>query len=389
MMITNQPAPQRQEYAQASTTKKFDNCSMQRNGIIGIILLLLFSFSFTGCYHKKTPSSFRLPDSIQEAQISRRLEVGDDSVLKQNDKDQIEWSGTRSKVDSLAFRVKHHYSQGFNFVVIPDSLMLLRQQPEEAVNDMKTDSFAVKKGKEVVVADIRILPNDKQDSVWVQIATEDYAFGWIHESQLLKQVVPADPISQFISTFSNIHLLIFLIVISIMGVGYLARKILKKNAHIVHLNDISSFYPTLLAVIVALSAAFYASIQLFAPETWREFYFHPSLNPFSQPLLLNIFLVLVWAMLIISIATIDDVRRLLKSGEALLYLSGLGAVCAVNYIVFSVLTLYYIGYPLLIVYIYYAFRIYLRKTRETYYCGNCGVRLHRKGRCPQCGAVNE
>ena len=389
MMITNQPAPQRQEYAQASTTKKFDNCSMQRNGIIGIILLLLFSFSFTGCYHKKTPSSFRLPDSIQEAQISRRLEVGDDSVLKQNDKDQIEWSGTRSKVDSLAFRVKHHYSQGFNFVVIPDSLMLLRQQPEEAVNDMKTDSFAVKKGKEVVVADIRILPNDKQDSVWVQIATEDYAFGWIHESQLLKQVVPADPISQFISTFSNIHLLIFLIVISIMGVGYLARKILKKNAHIVHLNDISSFYPTLLAVIVALSAAFYASIQLFAPETWREFYFHPSLNPFSQPLLLNIFLVLVWAMLIIGLATIDDVRRLLKSGDTLLYLSGLGAVCAVNYIVFSVLTLYYIGYPLLIVYIYYAFRIYLRKTRETYYCGNCGVRLHRKGRCPQCGAVNE
>lgn len=388
-MITNQPAPKRQEYAQASTTKKFDNCSMQRNGIIGMILLLLFSFSFTGCYHKKTPSSFRLPDSIQEAQISRRLEAGDDSVLKQNDKDQIEWSGTRSKVDSLAFRVKHHYSQGFNFVVIPDSLMLLRQQPEEAVNDMKTDSFAVKKGKEVVVADIRILPNDKQDSVWVQIATEDYAFGWIHESQLLKQVVPADPISQFISTFSNIHLLIFLIVISIMGVGYLARKILKKNAHIVHLNDISSFYPTLLAVIVALSAAFYASIQLFAPETWREFYFHPSLNPFSQPLLLNIFLVLVWAMLIISIATIDDVRRLLKSGEALLYISGLGAVCAVNYIVFSVLTLYYIGYPLLIVYIYYAFRIYLRKTRETYYCGNCGVRLHRKGRCPQCGAVNE
>jgi len=389
MMITNQPAPQRQEYAQASTTKKFDNCSMQRNSIIGIILLLLFSFSFTGCYHKKTPSSFRLPDSIQEAQISRRLEAGDDSVLKQNDKDQIEWSGTRSKVDSLAFRVKHHYSQGFNFVVIPDSLMLLRQQPEEAVNDMKTDSFTVKKGKEVVVADIRILPNDKQDSVWVQIATEDYAFGWIHESQLLKQVVPADPISQFISTFSNIHLLIFLIVISIMGVGYLARKILKKNAHIVHLNDISSFYPTLLAVIVALSAAFYASIQLFAPETWREFYFHPSLNPFSQPLLLNIFLVLVWAMLIIGLATIDDVRRLLKSGDTLLYLSGLGAVCAVNYIVFSVLTLYYIGYPLLIVYIYYAFRIYLRKTRETYYCGNCGVRLHRKGRCPQCGAVNE
>lgn len=389
MMITNKRNSKEQGVEQALVAKKSDSCSVQRCGIVGVFFFLLLSFLFTGCYHKKTPSSFRLPDSIQEAQISRRLEAEGDSILKQKDNNEIEWSGTRSKEDSLAFRVKHHYSQGFNFIVTSDSLMLLRQQPEEAVNEMKTDSFAVKKGKEVVVADIRILPNDKQDSVWVQIATEDYAFGWIHESRLLKQVDPADPISQFISTFSNVHLLIFLIVFSIMGVGYLARKILKKNAHIVHFNDISSFYPTLLAVIVALSAAFYASIQLFAPETWREFYFHPSLNPFSQPLLLNIFLVLVWAMLIIGLATIDDVRRLLKSGETLLYLSGLGAVCAVNYIVFSVLTLYYIGYPLLIAYIYYAFRVYLRKSSETYYCGNCGVRLHRKGRCPQCGAVNE
>ncbi len=353
------------------------------------VLLIGLNLLLTGCYHKKTPSSFRLSDSIQEAQISRKIEAGGDSILKQKDSVEDEWQGMTSKVDSLSFRVKHHYSQGFNFVVVSDSLMLLRQQPEEAVNGMTTDSFAVKKGKEVVVADIRILPNDKQDSVWVQIATEDYAFGWTHEGRLLKKVDPADPISQFISTFSNIHLLIFLIIISVIGVGYLARKILKKNAHIVHFNDISSFYPTLLAVIVALSAAFYASIQLFAPETWREFYFHPSLNPFSQPLLLNIFLVLVWAMLIIGIATIDDVRRLLRSGDTLLYLSGLGAVCAVNYIVFSVLTLYYIGYPLLIAYIYYAFRVYLRKSSETYYCGNCGVRLHRKGRCPQCGAVNE
>ena len=388
-MITNKGKVKEQELAQTSVTRKSGSCYVQRCGIVGVFFILLLSFLFTGCYHKKTPSSFRLPDSIQEAQISRRLEAGGDSILKQKENNEIEWSGTRSKEDSLSFRVKHHYSQGFNFIVTSDSLMLLRQQPEEAVNEMTTDSFAVKKGKEVVVADIRILPIDKQDSVWVQIATEDYAFGWIHESRLLKQVDPADPISQFISTFSNVHLLIFLIVFSIMGVGYLARKILKKNAHIVHFNDISSFYPTLLAVIVALSAAFYASIQLFAPETWREFYFHPSLNPFSQPLLLNIFLVLVWAMLIIGLATIADVRRLLKSGETLLYLSGLGAVCAVNYIVFSVLTLYYIGYPLLIAYIYYAFRVYLRKSSETYYCGNCGVRLHRKGRCPQCGAVNE
>ena len=363
---------------------------MRRYYPILIVFLFSVTLMITGCYHKKTPSSFRLPDSIQEAQITRKLEAGGDSLSKQKDSTEDDWQGSISGADSLSFRVKHHYSQGFNFVVSSDSLMLIRQQPEEAVSHrLKTDSFAVHEGKGIVVVDIRILPDDKNDSVWVQIATEDYAFGWIHEGRLLKQVIPDDPISQFISTFSNIHLLIFMIIISIIGVGYLARKILKRNAHIVHFNDINSFYPTLLAVVVALSAAFYASIQLFTPETWKEFYFHPSLNPFSQPLLLNIFLCLVWAMLIIAIATIDDVHRLLKSGDTILYLSGLAAVCAVNYIIFSVLTLYYIGYFLLIVYIYYAFWTYLRKSSETYYCGNCGTRLHRKGHCPHCGAMNE
>lgn len=355
-----------------------------------MVLLLLLSLVSTSCYHKKTPSNFCLSDSIQEAQISRRILPNHDSLdlMKQAD-NSIEWSGTTTKLDSFAFRVKHHYSEGFNFVVSKDSLMLLRQQPEEVVNNLETDSFAVAKGKSLVVAGIRILPNDSIDSVWVRVATEDYAFGWARERQLLKKVDPDTPISQFISLFSNTHLLIFLVVISLIGVSYLMRKIMKRNANIVHFNDINSFYPTLLAIIVATSATFYASIQLFAPETWREFYFHPSLNPFSQPILLNIFLLLVWAMLLIGIAAFDDVRRLLRSGDAFMYLCGLAAICAVNYIVFSVLTLYYIGYLLLLVYIYYGIRVWFKKSSDAYECGNCGSRLHRKGRCPHCGVVNE
>ena len=112
-MITNKWNPEGKEPAQTSITKKTNSCAGLRCGIVGGTLLLLLSFLFTGCYHKKTPSSFRLPDSIQEAQISRRIEAEGDSILKNNDSDDIEWSGTRSKVDSLAFRVKHHYSQGF------------------------------------------------------------------------------------------------------------------------------------------------------------------------------------------------------------------------------------------------------------------------------------
>nr|WP_028898203.1 hypothetical protein [Prevotella sp. HUN102] len=363
--------------------------STRRFSSVFVVIAFVLAMVTDGCYHKKTPSSFHLPDSIQEAQISKRLLSNHDSLIEEAKTVRSEWHGGTNPIDSFNFRVRHHYSQGFNFVVRTDTLMLIRQQPEETVNKLEIDSFPVIQGKSMAVADIRIVPNDSIDSVWVQLATEDFAFGWIQEGRLLKNVDPDDPISQFISMFSNSHLLIFLVVISLIAVGYLMRKIHRRNANIVHWNDINSFYPTLLALIVALSAAFYASIQLFAPETWREFYFHPSLNPFSQPLLLNIFLVLVWGMLIIGIAALDDVRRLLKSGDAVLYLSGLAAVCAVNYIVFSILTLYYIGYLLLIVYIYYAVRVWYRKHSDTYECGNCGARLHRKGRCPHCGVINE
>ena len=53
---------------------------------------------------------------------------------------------------------------------------------------------------------------------------------------------------------------------------------------------------------------------------------------------------------------VDDTLRHLSLSDAMLYLVGLASVCAVNYVVFSVSTLYYIGYPLLIAYAYYAIR---------------------------------
>ena len=57
-------------------------------------------------------------------------------------------------------------------------------------------------------------------------------------------------------------------------------------------------------------------------------------------------------------------------------------------VVFSVLTLYYIGYPLLVAYVYFALRQYFRHNRAHYVCGNCGHTLHRKGVCPHCGVEN-
>ena len=239
--------------------------------------------------------------------------------------------------------------------------MLIRQQPGEYVNHLRIDSFAVRKHCLLVVSDIRIIPQDAEDSVWVQLATEENEFGWTHESRLLPRVVPDDPISQFILIFSNTHLLIFMIVIVLISVAYLLRKISHSNAHIVHFNDIDSPYPTALVLMVSLSAAFYATIQLFAPEMWRHFYFHPTLNPFAVPRVLGFFLASVWAILILALACLDEVKHRLSLGDAILYLGGLVGVCAVDYIIFSLCTLYYVGYVLLAFYFWFAIRRFLRR----------------------------
>lgn len=291
--------------------------------------------------------------------------------------------------DSSHFKATHHYSSNYNFVVKADSLVLSKLQPEETLSHLQSDSLVVYKNEHLVVADIRIMSADSIDSVWVQVARDQQTFGWIHENKLLPNVVPDDPISLFISTFSDIHLLVFLVIIVLISVYYIMRKLLSASLPIVHLRDINSIYPTLLVLLVATSATFYASIQLFAPQVWHHFYFHPTLNPFSVPLPLNLFLLSVWAILLIGLAAIDDVRHLLPLGDAVLYLCGLAAVCAVNYIIFSVSTLYYIGYPFLIVYVYWAIKRYIKMPRIKFVCGNCGMPLEKSRRCKHCGALNE
>lgn len=323
---------------------------MAKKIFLSFILLLMM----TSCYRERTSSQFQMDDTLMIA----------DTL-------------TQAEQDSLTFLHTHHYSENFNFIVRTDSLVLTKQLPAEPapmpLSDeevpplpeekevLPLDSFSVYKNQELVVADIHIIPADSVDTVWVQVATENFELGWTREKVLLENVDPNDPISQFISTFSDVHTLIFLVIIILIGAGYLMRKLLKRNAKIVHFNDIDSFYPMLLALIVASSATFYASIQMFAPEAWRAFYFRPSLNPFSEPPLLSIFLVSVWAMLIVGIAALDDTVRHLRFKDAVLYLCGLAAVCAFNYILFSISTLYYIGYILLVAYVVFAVHAYIHR----------------------------
>lgn len=306
---------------------------MKWRKIMKLACLLCMFLMLSGCYHRRT----------YHQQHAALVEYSD------------------KQLDSISFSTTHHYSNKYNFTVFKDSLELIAQQPEEFLSGLHIDSFAVAKNCLLVVTDIRMVPQDSIDSVWVQLATEENRFGWTRESRMLPQVVPDDPISQFIMTFSNIHLLIFLVIFILITVAYLMRKIFHSNGKIVHFNDIDSPYPTALVLIVSVSATFYATIQTFEPEMWRQFYFHPTLNPFAVPHVLGFFLATAWAILIVGLACVDEVIHRLPLGDGILYLGGLLGVCALDYIIFSVLTLYYIGYVLLVAYFLFAIHSYHHK----------------------------
>lgn len=281
------------------------------------------------------------------------------------------------------FTATHHYNQNYNFVVKADS-MVIYENPDTAIYD----SIIVYRGDQLVVAEIKTISNDTIDSVWVKLARDQMSQGWTRECDLLNGVAPDDPISQFIDLFSNNHLLLFLALVVIVTASYGLRKLYRRDAYIVHFHDISSVLPTMLAILVATSATVYATIQNFAPENWRHFYFHPTLNPFAVTPVIGLFVSLVWALIITGIAVVEEVMRRLPFGSAVLYLLGLAAICAVDYVVFSIFTLYYIGYVLLIAYIWFAVSR-LRLVLARYVCGNCGKRIPGLGKCPHCGAVNE
>lgn len=293
------------------------------------LLLLFLSFTLLSCYNQHKPST----DA---------------------------WDLTKRQVDSISFSTTHHYSQGYNFIVKADSLRLSCQQPDE----LPFDSVTIYKGDRVVVADFMAMPTDTVDTVWVKIARDQLSQGWLHETTLLDGVEPDDPISQFIDTFSDTHTLIFLSLVAVVGAVYGIRRLMRRKLPLVHFNDIDSPYPTTLAMLVAASATLYASIQLFDPDSWQHFYYHPSLNPFALPPQLALFVSSVWAIVIVALAVVDELRRLLTIGQSILYLCGLAAVCAICYIVFSLSTLYYIGYPLLAIYFIFAIRQYLQRNKK-------------------------
>ena len=92
---------------------------------------------------------------------------------------------TPKQVDSLVFRLTHHYSENFNFLVKADSLKLI---PREG--DLIMDTCLVYKDDVIAVAAIKTIPGDSIDSIWVKVASNQTTMGWIPESELLKGTTP-------------------------------------------------------------------------------------------------------------------------------------------------------------------------------------------------------
>ena len=273
------------------------------------------------------------------------------------------WTITdEDKVDSVKFYINHHYWCGFNFEAT-DSLVLV-PFPVTSTESSKINSFLppikIDRNDPLVVAQVVYLPSDTTDSVWVKVARDQLTQGWIHESTLLKRVVPDDPISKFIYHFSDRRAVYVIFLLGIAVLFWLIQSIRHKTFRLVHFRDIPSFYPTLLCLCVSGSAVLYGSMQRFVPTTWVEFYYHPTLNPFHTeiPFILALFLFSVWFMLIVAVAVVEEVRRQDDLGDRLWYLSSLAGVCMVLYLVFTLTTPYYIGYPLLLAYWIFAIRQY-------------------------------
>lgn len=325
--------------------------------MLKLVKLLLLSLSFASCFYQK--------QSTSDA-----------------------WNLNKEQEDSISFYSTHHYTQNFNFSVRSDSLGLIVQQPVELLSGFAVDTIYLYSEDRVVVADIIEMPSDTVDTVWVKVARDQQTIGWIHEKDLLSGSTPDTPISYFIDYFSDTHLIIGIVLLAVISVIFVFRRYMRLGSKIVFLNDIPSVYPRLLCFFVATAAVQYSSIQLFAPESWRHYYYHPTLNPFVVPFHLSIFLFFVWLLIIVGIATIDDSRKYLKSGEALIYYLGLLGTCFIFYVIFSVLTLYYVGYILYILLLVSFVSSFLFHNQDHYRCGKCGCTMSHKGKCPNCGSIN-
>lgn len=278
------------------------------------------------------------------------------------------WTLTPQQRDSIRFSQTHHYNVGYNFILTSDTLLLLPSPEGMDFNlDYVRDSAVLRAGDDFVVTDIYRVDNPdsvRTDSVWLRIGTYGAPLGWVGERQVLDRATPVDPISRFIHFFSGSHLMFFYGIVLIVAIIIVYRLSRHKRIWLVHFHDIPSPYPTAFCVSMATAAILYATIQMFWPDMWEEFYFHPSLNPLGHPFVLSLFLVLVWLSVILLLSVVFDLHDKLSFSNLLSYFAGLLAWGGLLYIVLTLTTKIYVGYAIYVLYVIFAIARYLANNRS-------------------------
>lgn len=388
------------------------------------IFILLSAFLFAACGKKTDAVQFQADaDSLVEAKMQEAISLQEKneqltSELSREDSllARFEVSGSASdkskqnptteestdtvpkltpqQVDSVVFRLTHHYGPNFNFELKADSMILV---PREG--DLIQDTCVVRNKDLLVVAQIkRIEASDStmEDTFLIKVAHDQTTMGWVKESELLVNAVPDDPISQLIDFMTGSRAIWMS---SFLGFGVIAfffRKMRKQKMSIglsdlkvVDLIEMDSFYPPLLLILVACVAALYASVQNFVPEFWQEYYFHPTMNPLLLPPIMAVLVTLVWLTLIVIVAVVIEVYNNFYSFRGIIYLFEIAGLCMLVYLLISWTILIYVGYLLLPILIAYLIYYYFKYIRCTMTCGHCGRKIREKGICKHCGAINE
>lgn len=262
--------------------------------------------------------------------------------------------------DSLEFRLRHHYSEGFNFRVTADSLQLVPRIESLPL----TDTSIVHQGDLLVVAEVARKESADSlapDTFLIKVAHDQLTQGWVEESELLRSVVPDDSISQLLHSLTSsrgiwMNLLVLIGLLSFV----LYRHVSTNRDWLSLLRHSDSWYAPLLLTLVILLAATYASVQLWVPEFWQEYYFHPTLNPLLLPCVMCWMMVLVWLIIVTFIALIIEIYHRYFFLQGLVYLVEVLGLAMLAYLIVSWTAQIYVGYLLALVLIILVWHFFLR-----------------------------
>lgn len=391
---------------------------------ITYLLIVLVSVMMMSCEGKTDAPTPTATDSLPATDtVSAPVTKIDSVYISQLTNDQI---------DSLEFRLTHHYTINDNFKVLADSIKIVPREDEQsdttyvfrnemlAIVKVKRNFVSPDDSMEMSQADANLMKSMEEatqevdqsspppppvlvssqstdsasslpaDTVWVKVATEHKTMGWITESTLLKYTVPNDSISELLRSLTNTRLLWMggLLLLGILAVYY-HRRYNKKNVRMVKLNEMDSLYPFLFIMLIATLACLYASIQNFAPEYWQEYYFHPTLNPFLLPPVMAILVILVWLIVIVFIALFMETYNHFTFARGMAYFLEIMGASMFVYLFISWTTRIYIGYLLFLILVWFLWVLYNGYVKYKYQCPKCGEKVRSKGKCPKCGVILE